>query len=168
MRGNLARDILSADVANALRQKAKEQGKTCWNGLIEFIEQCDSWWNRLGSGWAPTYTSADDPRLRELYTIVAWFSEWESDVNNIKLGAEPFKLSSVSERNRMFISQKTMWALRQTTFAFVGLCEEYLPWAPPDRGIRCVRCSQDYCEAYFVSCCLRLKHPALFVCLQRI
>ena len=164
MRGYLARDILSSDVSNLLREKGKLEKTDCLNSLANFIANCNKWWEMLGSGMAVTYTSTDeeDERLQKLLDIVSFFEKWEARVAGIPLHAEPFNLESVAERNRLFLSNQTMWALRQTTYAFVGLCREYLPDAPAGRGIRCVRCSQDPVEAYFVSpYCLR--HSSLHV-----
>mgnify|MGYP006879056040 CR=1 FL=1 len=151
MRGYLARDILSSDVSNLLREKGRLEKTDCWNGLADFIANCNDWWEMLGSGMAVTYTDAEDERLQKLLDIVSFFDKWEAQVAGIPLHAEPFNLQSAAERNRLFLSNQTMWALRQTTYAFVGLCREYLPGAPAGRGIRCVRCSQDPVEAYFVS-----------------
>jgi hypothetical protein len=150
LRGYLARDILSSDVANLLREKGKLEKTNCFNGLADFISNANDWWEMMGSGWAETYADAQDERLQKLLDIVSFFDRWEAQVAGIPLGQAPFNLKSASERNRLFLSNQTMWALRQTTYAFVGLCREYLPSAPSERGIRCVRCSQDPVEAYFV------------------
>jgi hypothetical protein len=50
----------------------------------------------------------------------------------------------------MFMSRQTFWALRQTTYAFIGMCKHYLPKAPEGCGIRASRCSQDPVERFFV------------------
>jgi len=70
MRGYLARGILCQDVTNLLRRKQKESGGQAFNGLIQYIEMCDVFWENLGSGYAATYFEADDPRLEKLAGVV--------------------------------------------------------------------------------------------------
>ena len=90
-----------------------------WNSLCELIDSTNVLWNNLGSGWAANYRSSDDPRLGEMLTGLHWFRQWEEDVASLPLSANRSK----EERNRMFLSHQTWWALQQTTLGFIGLGE---------------------------------------------
>lgn len=146
MRAPLARGAMSKIVAKVLRKKAEQEKKTCWNSTIEFIEATDTWFTHAGSGYAAPYTSATDPRLEEMRKACEWFENWFEDISAIPLGASFTKQG----KEKMFMSRQTFWALRQTTYAFIGMCKHYLPKAPEGCGIRASRCSQDPVERFFV------------------
>jgi hypothetical protein len=149
MRAPLARGALSKIVAQVLRTKAAQENRTCWNSTIEFIEASDTWFTHVGSGYAKPYTQADDPRLAELRKSCEWFESWYENVKAIPEGqGDSFTKKG---KEKMFMSRQTFWALKQTTYAFIGMCKHYLPTAPEGCGIRACRCSQDPVERFFVS-----------------
>lgn len=104
MRGYLARGILSRDVSDLLRQKAQSLNVTCFDGLIEYIDNCDKWWELLGSGYAKPYHDAGDKRFDEMLSVVEWFASWRADIEKVPG-------TTKKGRAKMFVSRQTWWAL---------------------------------------------------------
>ena len=134
------------------------------------------------SGYAQTYTQADDPRLEEMLDSLSWFQRWHDAVFSLPLSEQLSKTG----RARMFISWETWHDMRLMVHGFVGMCRYWLPGGaaanipgeaerliprfPAGMGIRCVRCSQDNCEAYFNylrTCGGASSHPLIGECLTR-
>lgn len=75
-----------------------------------YIENCDKWWELLGSGYAEPYDRADDPRFEEMLEVVDWFATWKEDIDQLS-GS-----TTAKGRAKMFVSRQTWWALVRDRF----------------------------------------------------
>ena len=78
------------------------------------------------SGYAQTYTQANDLRLEEMLDSLSWFQRWHDAVFSLPLSEQLSKTG----RARMFISWETWHDMRLMVHGFVGLCRYWLDNTP--------------------------------------
>ncbi|CAC5390213.1 unnamed protein product [Mytilus coruscus] len=155
MRVNLAVHVLSEEVANKMEQNENEATKSTQT----YIRKSCLLFNIFNS--ENSINSNNDPRIKQLDDIRAWFLKWENDIEN--------KYIMPSEVQKHNISWQTRQDVHLTISAFLDLikyisseqCQTMYPSKP---YIIPKRLSQDIVESWFSqqrACCGSSREPTV-------